>query len=115
MEESSYEKEETLMRIKEVISEVAEKQGLEIDKIILFGSRARGDYKKESDWDILVIIKNSLNRKDYISFYSACIRNLFNSGIKKIDLTIIEKNIFEERKHIINTIASEAAIEGIAL
>ncbi|RLF92200.1 nucleotidyltransferase domain-containing protein, partial [Thermococci archaeon] len=26
-------------------------------RIILFGSRARGDFSKESDWDILIIAK----------------------------------------------------------
>ena len=28
-------------------------------KIILFGSRARGDAKKESDWDILILIDST--------------------------------------------------------
>jgi len=33
------------------------KYGIEIDKIILFGSRARGDYREDSDWDILIVTK----------------------------------------------------------
>ncbi len=32
-------------------------QSVDPDKIILFGSRARGDHKKESDYDICVIKK----------------------------------------------------------
>ena len=29
--------------------------------IILFGSRARGDYKKDSDWDFLIITDSPVN------------------------------------------------------
>ena len=104
-----------LKKIKKIILSAAEKHGIDIDKIILFGSRARGDYKKESDWDILIVTKSSLNREKYISFYSTCIKNIFKKGIKKVDLIIMEKRIFEDRKNIINTIANEVAIEGIAL
>jgi uncharacterized protein len=32
-------------------------------KIILFGSRARGDQRKESDWDFLVLVKKELTNK----------------------------------------------------
>ena len=43
---------EILNEIKRVIMDVAKEMGVEIDKIILFGSRARGDYREDSDWDI---------------------------------------------------------------
>lgn len=34
--------------------------------VMLFGSRARGDAKKDSDWDILIVLpKKSLEQKDY--------------------------------------------------
>ncbi|MEW6203587.1 MAG: nucleotidyltransferase domain-containing protein [bacterium] len=44
----------------EVIKEILSKKGLKIVKIILFGSRARGDFKWESDWDFLVVIDKEL-------------------------------------------------------
>jgi predicted nucleotidyltransferase len=31
--------------------------------LILFGSRARGDYKKDSDWDILILTKKQVDVK----------------------------------------------------
>jgi predicted nucleotidyltransferase len=41
---------EILFKIKQTVSE------LDPDaKVILFGSRARGDYEKESDWDLLIL------------------------------------------------------------
>ena len=49
--------------IKRVVLEEAEKLGIRVEKIILFGSRARGDYREDSDYDILVIIgDNKLDR-----------------------------------------------------
>ena len=39
-----------------VIREEFEKRGIEVKKLILFGSRARGDARTDSDWDFLVVI-----------------------------------------------------------
>ncbi len=33
-------------------------------KVILFGSRARGDHRKDSDWDFLVLTKKKLIGKN---------------------------------------------------
>lgn len=35
-------------------------QGINYKEIILFGSRARGDYSEKSDYDILIVMKNNL-------------------------------------------------------
>jgi uncharacterized protein len=32
-------------------------------QVILFGSRARGDYRKESDWDFLILTDRPVNEK----------------------------------------------------
>src|SRR5690349_10273085 len=37
--------------------------------VLLFGSRARGDYKEESDWDVLILTNDNINdavRLEYI-------------------------------------------------
>lgn len=36
------------------------------DKIILFGSRAREDYKDESDYDLLVLKKGLINQRPLV-------------------------------------------------
>lgn len=51
-----------LTQIKAIAREAAPKGSL----VMLFGSRARGEAKKGSDWDILIVIpKGTLEQKDY--------------------------------------------------
>ncbi|MEZ4689744.1 MAG: nucleotidyltransferase domain-containing protein [Ignavibacteria bacterium] len=38
-------------------------KGIDYDRVILFGSRARGDNRRDSDFDIMVVFKNDLNRR----------------------------------------------------
>ena len=46
------------------ICKLAEKY--EIEQVILFGSRARGDAKEDSDWDLLLLLnKEKLEQSDY--------------------------------------------------
>lgn len=42
--------------IKSVIERVCKDFDVENKRIVLFGSRARGDQEESSDWDILVVI-----------------------------------------------------------
>jgi len=42
----------------EFISEISNLYGDRLDKVILFGSYARGDYHKDSDIDYLVVLKD---------------------------------------------------------
>ncbi|MFQ6121195.1 MAG: nucleotidyltransferase domain-containing protein [Methanosarcinales archaeon] len=44
--------------LEEFVNKALEKYGDKIEKMILFGSYARGDYNKDSDIDILVIWKD---------------------------------------------------------
>ena len=51
-----------LTRIKQTAISTIPKGG----KAILYGSRARGDARKDSDWDILILLdKDTLDQSDY--------------------------------------------------
>jgi predicted nucleotidyltransferase len=41
------------------------RQILPDEKVILFGSQARGDAREDSDWDLLVLLNNSEKKKEY--------------------------------------------------
>lgn len=69
-----------LEKIKEIILKVAEKHGIEVDRIILFGSRARGDFRKDSDWDILIVTKDKLDKKVEEEFWLEVGRALVKQG-----------------------------------
>jgi len=47
--------------IQEVQKVLKEKFGNKVTKVILYGSRSRGDYKDYSDYDILVIVKEDFD------------------------------------------------------
>jgi predicted nucleotidyltransferase len=64
---------EILTKIKNFIQELYQD---ELDKIILFGSRARGDYRHDSDYDILIVLKNEFNYSQEIEKTSNFIAKL---------------------------------------
>lgn len=49
-------KEQILSRIKESVNEIEPQS-----EIILFGSKARGDYRDDSDWDLLILIPSQVD------------------------------------------------------
>ena len=46
---------ETIARVTRNLTETAERIGISFDELIVFGSRARDDYRKGSDIDILMV------------------------------------------------------------
>ncbi|MBQ4421125.1 MAG: nucleotidyltransferase domain-containing protein [Bacteroidales bacterium] len=51
-----------LSQIKKIIREKLPKDA----QVILYGSRARGDYREDSDWDLLILLnKKKLDQNDY--------------------------------------------------
>lgn len=52
------ERQKVLQLVKNAVHEVDDKA-----EIILFGSRARGDYHDESDWDFLILVEDENERE----------------------------------------------------
>lgn len=47
----------SISRAKEIITGGAERMGFPVRRILLFGSRARGEARANSDWDFFVMIE----------------------------------------------------------
>lgn len=86
--------------LKKIVEQVL--QHCKPQKIVLFGSRARGDYREKSDYDISV---SGINESNYAEVLNAIDDNDFT--LKKIDLLKYE-NLNEEYQKSVNT-------EGITL
>ena len=78
--------EEILSQIKQTVLAVDE--GAEL---MLFGSRARGDYKVDSDWDVLVLTSKNVDIKFKRSLRKPLFRIEMENEIE-LNPTIINKN-----------------------
>lgn len=97
--------------IKEVINETLKAYNLEAEKIILFGSRARGDHKKDSDWDILLVIKQEITQQLKDELFKSITEKLSHYLIP-CDLIIKSVEDLEFYKNFYGTVTYEALKEG---
>ncbi|MGC8734277.1 MAG: nucleotidyltransferase domain-containing protein [bacterium] len=100
--------------IRNTILKIFLENNLNIKSIILFGSRARGDFKNNSDWDLLIIVDNWLSIKEKRELSKKIRTVLANLNIPS-DVIIkseIEINYFAD---FIGSITREALKEGIEL
>ncbi len=100
-----------MRKIRSVVLGVAERYGVVVDKIILFGSRARGDYRENSDWDILIVTKDKLHLNEKIELWYDIYRGL---GLPA-DIIIVSKEILEKFKNSKGFIYSYAISEGVVV
>jgi len=103
-----------LKKIREVILNIAKKYNIEVDKVVLFGSRARGGYREYSDWDVLIVTKEKLDWKKRVEFLSEL---YYTFGREKIDVEIIVKSLeeFEDRSKYIGYLEYWVKSEGILI
>jgi len=99
---------EILKKIKKIILKVADEYGVEIDRIILFGSRARGDFEEHSDWDLLVVVKGHMNVKRKRELWYEIYRRIN----LPLDLLIVSYDDFERNRESVGFIYRYAIAEG---
>lgn len=81
------------------IVKLVKQEVLKIDRnaeVILFGSRARGDYRKDSDWDFLILLNQPLT-KDLKEFILDKLYDLELQTDSVISTIIHTKTEWEER------------------
>jgi predicted nucleotidyltransferase len=92
--------------VESVVSKIAE--AIQPEKIILFGSRAKGKGRPDSDIDLLIIKEAKQSKREL----KLRIRRLFPRQNFSMDLFVLTPEEFQRQKSIANTIARAAMREG---
>ncbi len=93
-------------RLLEVVRRIA--AGFDPERIILFGSRARGDTDPESDTDLLVVVRAAGNRRQLAA---AMDRATGDVGLAR-DIVVVTPEELARDCDIVGTIAWPALREG---
>ena len=89
-------------------------EGIEYEKIILFGSRARGDNREDSDFDLMVVVPDGLTREKKMNISSVVVKKLAHKGL---DCDVLVKS-FEQIDYLKDKIGSVVKFivnEGVVL
>ena len=87
-----------------------------LDTVILFGSRARGDYRPDSDIDLMLIYSERISKEDYRKASEAAhdaIDRIFGTRWVGVDLLIMPKSTYLRCRGGINHVTAQAARDGV--
>ena len=100
----------------EIINREIKESGIGLVKVILFGSRAEGNYTEDSDWDFLVIVDKDLNFKEKKKLWNKISHKIHQHfPFTSFDIIIKEKKVYESEKNIPNTISNEVYFNGVGV
>jgi len=97
--------------IKHIIINEARKEGVKVENIILFGSRARGDYREDSDWDLLIVVGGSPDRETIRRLQYRVYKSLSKNRIY-CDVIVVSEEYYVKYKNVVGTIVYYAHLEG---
>jgi predicted nucleotidyltransferase len=81
-------------------------------QVWLFGSRARGDARERSDWDLLVVVPDDTSTASLQPLFAWRLQR--RSGIYA-DIIVLTRREFEEDVGTVNSLANLVAKEGLLL
>lgn len=94
-----------------VIREEFAARKIVVKQILLFGSRARGDARYDSDWDFLVVTPKKLSWAEKLDVWLILARRLATYAITA-DILIKWEQDFERDRHDVGKTTYYAAKEG---
>ncbi|MBI2468570.1 MAG: nucleotidyltransferase domain-containing protein [Candidatus Rokubacteria bacterium] len=87
--------------------------GKRVRKIFLFGSRARGDARPDSDYDLLIVLRDL--RSEEVRSYRRSLYDAFLGTGLNVEPRVMSEEEFEETKGVIGGLAYPAWEEGVLL
>src|SRR5947199_434995 len=93
-------------RVVKIIAEAIHPQ-----KIILFGSRATGTARPDSDLDLVVIYAGEKSKRQV----KLDIHRLMEPGSLPMDLFVLSPEEMQRQRHVANTLAREVAERGVTV
>ncbi len=100
----------------QIINREINKARIGLVKVILFGSRAEGNYSEDSDWDFLVIVDKDLSFKEKKKLWNKISHKIHQYfPFTSFDIIIKEKKVYESEKNIPNTISNEVYFNGVGV
>lgn len=88
------------------------KEDLRAVQVWLFGSRARGEHRDDSDWDIMAIVDDAA--PDTVTDPLNVWRVADRSGVET-DLVAVRKQDFLDAKDAVTTLSHQVSQEGVLL
>ena len=83
------------------------------EEIWLFGSRARGEARKDSDWDIMAILPDGAPEQDLDM--GSVWRRLRDLRLQRVEVFTMTRGDFEAWRHSLGTLAQIVASTGIVV
>ena len=99
---------------RDVIKGAVEEAGLKVVNILLFGSRARGDYRRDSDWDFYVIVDRDIHFSERREISRRIRRKLAELKIPN-DIIIQSVSVVDRRKDDVGCLAYYVLREGVSV
>lgn len=92
--------------------ELSQELKAKIKTIYLFGSRARGDAKPYSDYDLLFVVTQEFNFEDKSRLYDFVMDILLDTG-RLVSLKIFKEKEFERLRHLGTPFTKNILREGV--
>ena len=89
-------------------------KNIQYNQIILFGSRAKGNNREDSDYDILVIVNNSFSM-DEIRKIECDIRKKMATHLIDVDVLVRTEKMISKYENVSGTVIHEAMKEGVLI